>query len=71
MVNTPLDSSPANSWLLCCIMFFMTGLNERVIQEMERLLQRPLTSEEVRLLLLANVIEEDILDRETSLHLAA
>jgi hypothetical protein len=52
-------------------MFFMTGLNERVIQEMERLLQRPLTPEEVRLLLLANVIEEDILDRETSFHFAA
>jgi hypothetical protein len=43
----------------------VTGLNERVIQEMER----PLTSEEVRLLLLANVIEEEILDRETSIPL--
>lgn len=52
-------------------MFFMTGLNERVIQEMERLLQRPLTSEEIRLLLLANVIEEDILDSETSFPVAA
>ena len=48
----------------------VTGLNERVIQEMECLLQRPLTPEEIRLLLLANVIEEDILERETALPLA-
>jgi hypothetical protein len=49
----------------------VTGLNERVIQEMERLLQRPLTPQEIRLLLLANVIEEDLLERETASPVAA
>jgi hypothetical protein len=49
----------------------VTGLNEHVSHEMERLLQRPLTPEEIRLLLLANVIEEDLLERETASPLAA
>jgi hypothetical protein len=42
-----------------------------VIQELESLLGRALTPEEIRLLLLANVIEEDILERETASRLAA
>lgn len=42
----------------------MVGLNESVIREMERLLQRELTPEEIRLLLLANVVEEGILEAE-------
>ncbi len=42
----------------------MMGLNEIVIREMERLRQRDLTPEEIRLLLLANVIEEGILEAE-------
>lgn len=46
-------------------------INERVLEEMERVLQRPLTPEELRLLLLARVIEEEVLDRQAAcLHAA-
>ncbi len=49
---------------VCRIQLDMTGISEDVIREMERLLQRALTPEEIRLLLLANVIEEDLLEGE-------
>jgi hypothetical protein len=49
----------------------MGGLNERVIREMERLLERELKPDEIRLLLLANVIEEEILEHESVITLAA
>ncbi len=54
-----------------CKMCKMTGLNEAVIREMERLLKRQLTAEELRLLLLANVIEEDLHETEKSAATAA
>ena len=42
----------------------MTGLTERVMTKVERLLQRKLTSEEILLLLLAGMVEEEILEKE-------
>jgi hypothetical protein len=39
---------------------------ERVIGELERVLGRPLTCEEIRLLLLARIIEEQAFDREAA-----
>ncbi len=39
---------------------------ERVIGELEQVLGRPLTCEEIRLLLLARIIEEQTLDREVA-----
>jgi hypothetical protein len=43
----------------------MNGLTERVIVELERLLHRKLTPEEVRLILLAGVLALEILESET------
>lgn len=44
----------------------MTGLSERVISEMEQLLRRKLSAAEVRLVLLASVIEGRLLEDETT-----
>jgi hypothetical protein len=37
-------------------------MNECVIEEIERVLQRPLAPDELRLLLLARIIEEEVLN---------
>lgn len=45
----------------------MTGLTERVMSKVERLLQRKLTGEEIFLLLLAGMVEEEILEEEVTI----
>ena len=37
-------------------------MNDRVVEEIERVLARPLTPDELRLLLLARIIEEEVLE---------
>jgi len=43
-----------------------SAVTEQVIEELERVLGHPLTCEEIRLLLLARIIEEQALDREVA-----
>ncbi len=62
--NVRKRAPPSYQPPVCRIQLDMTGISEDVIREMERLLQRALTPEEIRLLLLANVIEEDLLEGE-------